>query len=50
LLHGYSGGPVFVASGSAVTAVGVISVLDNSGGSRVYSVPVSEMKKEGNDE
>ena len=50
LLHGYSGGPVLVASGSAVTAVGVISVLDNSGGSRVYSVPVSEMKKEGKDD
>ena len=50
LLHGYSGGPVLIASGNSVWAVGVISVLDNSGGSRIYSVPVSELKKETDDE
>lgn len=46
LLHGYSGGPVLMVRGNMVWAVGVISVLDNSGGSRIYSVPVIEMKKE----
>lgn len=50
LVTGYSGGPVLVNRGTSVTAVGVISVVDNKGGSRIYSVPVSEMKKEGNDD
>ncbi len=43
LYHGYSGGPTLVVDGDEVKAVGVISVTDNTGGNRMYSVPVSEL-------
>ena len=42
LRHGYSGGPVFVVRDGNLYAVGVISVLDGTGGNRAYSVPISE--------
>lgn len=46
LTHGYSGGPVLVVDGDNVYAVGVISVTDNVG-DRMYSVPVTQIKKGG---
>lgn len=47
LIHGYSGGPVMVMKDGVTYAIGVISVLDNSGGERTYSVPVTSMAREG---
>lgn len=46
LTHGYSGGPALVVEGKNVYVVGVISVTDNVG-DRMYSVPVSQIKKGG---
>lgn len=46
LTHGYSGGPALVVTGKDVYAVGVISVTENVG-DRMYSVPVTEIKRGG---
>lgn len=46
LEHDYSGGPALVVDGSKIYAVGVISVT-SSVGDRMFSVPVTEIKKGG---
>ena len=46
LLHGYSGAPVLVIDGDRAVAVGIISVIDSSGGDRTYSVPINELRHE----
>lgn len=52
LTHGYSGGPALVVKtgkmmgGGKVYAVGVVSVTDEGGGDRTYSVPITEIKRE----
>lgn len=46
LVHGYSGGPVLVFHDGEFYAVGAISRIDNSGGERMYSVPVTELKND----
>ena len=44
LIHGYSGGPVMTIQGDSLYVVGVISVIDQKGGDRMYSVPITEWK------
>lgn len=46
LTYGYSGGPALVVNGTEVYAVGVVSVTETVG-DRMYSVPVTEIKREG---
>lgn len=47
LTHGYSGGPALVVDGNNVYVVGVVSVTDNVG-DRMYSVPITQIKRGGN--
>lgn len=56
IAHGYSGGPVVVLEEDKVMGtlkaivVGVISIADSKGLNRSYSVPITEINKEENDE
>jgi hypothetical protein len=43
---GFSGGPVMVADGGTAIVVGVVSVVDQVSDQRKYSVPVTEMERQ----
>ena len=45
LAPGFSGGPVIFVKGDRAYVVGVVSVKDYSGDNRIYSVPITEVRR-----